>query len=305
MASWPRNLGSSPNPLMIASAAAGVLALLPGLPTVPFLLASTLSGVAAWHRFNVRNAALQAAAPVAPPAEATAPVLSMLDVVRVELGYGLLELASGGQQQLPEQIKRLRRALAAELGFVLPSVRIQDNVELEPNNYVFALKEIAAGKGELRPLMMLAINPGDDTLVLPGETTVEPTFGLPARWIAPALADQARLANWTVVDPATVLTTHLAEVVKENISEFLSYTEAQKILAGLPQDHQKLVADLVPVHHHRRRPSARAANAAGRADFDPRHADDPGGRAGGLRQQREIRRDDRRACADTAVPADQ
>jgi flagellar biosynthesis protein FlhA len=239
-------LGSSPNPLMIASAAAGVLALLPGLPTLPFLLVSTLSGAAAWHRFNARNAELQAAAPVVLPPDNTMPVLSALDVVRVELGYGLLELASGGHQQLPEQIKRLRRALAAELGFVLPSVRIQDNVELEPNNYVFALKEIAAGKGELRPLMMLAISPGDDTLVLPGEITVEPTFGLPARWIAPALADQARLANWTVVDPATVLTTHLAEVVKENISEFLSYTEAQKILAGLPQDQQKLVADLVP-----------------------------------------------------------
>jgi flagellar biosynthesis protein FlhA len=239
-------LGSSPNPLMIASAAAGVLALLPGLPTLPFLLVSTLSGAAAWHRFNARNAELQAAVPVTPPPDNSPPVLSALDVVRVELGYGLLELASGGHQQLPEQIKRLRRALAAELGFVLPSVRIQDNVELEPNNYVFALKEIAAGKGELRPLMMLAISPGDDTSVLPGEITVEPTFGLPARWIAPALADQARLANWTVVDPATVLTTHLAEVVKENISEFLSYTEAQKILAGLPQDQQKLVADLVP-----------------------------------------------------------
>ena len=156
-------LGSSPNPLMIASAAAGVLALLPGLPTLPFLLVSTLSGAAAWHRFNARNAELQAAVPVAPPPDNSSPVLSALDVVRVELGYGLLELASGGQQQLPEQIKRLRRALAAELGFVLPSVRIQDNVELEPNNYVFALKEIAAGKGELRPLMMLAISPGDDT----------------------------------------------------------------------------------------------------------------------------------------------
>ena len=239
-------LGSSPNPLMIASAASGVLALLPGLPTMPFLLVSTLSGAAAWQRFNARKAEREAEIPAAPPPESALPVVSSLDVVRVELGYGLLELASGGQQQLPEQIKRLRRALATELGFVLPSVRIQDNVELEPNNYVFALKEIAAGKGELRPLMMLAISPGDESLALPGERTVEPTFGLPARWIAPALAEQARLANWTVVDPATVLTTHLAEVVKENISEFLSYTEAQKILSGLPQEQQKLVADLVP-----------------------------------------------------------
>jgi flagellar biosynthesis protein FlhA len=108
------------------------------------------------------------------------------------------------------------------------------------------LKEITAGKGELRPMMMLAISPGDDTAQFPGEKTLEPTFGLPARWIAQETAEQARLANWTVVDPATVLTTHLAEVVKENIAEFLSYTEAQKILAGLPQEQQKLVADLVP-----------------------------------------------------------
>jgi flagellar biosynthesis protein FlhA len=238
-------LGSSPNPLMIASAAAGVLALLPGLPTVPFLLVSTLSGAAAWHRFNARNAELAEAVPVIAPPDNVVQV-SMLDVVRVELGYGLLELASGGAQQLPEQIKRLRRALATDLGFVLPSVRIQDNVELDPYNYVFALKEIAAGKGELRPLMMLAISPGDQSLPLAGEKTFEPTFGLPACWIAPALAEQARSANWTVVDPATVLTTHLAEVVKENIAEFLSYTEAQKILAGLPHEQQKLVADLVP-----------------------------------------------------------
>jgi flagellar biosynthesis protein FlhA len=239
-------LGSSPNPLMIASAAAGVLALLPGLPTIPFLLVSTLSGAAAWHRFRARNAAMVEAVPDVSPADNAPPAVTMLDVVRVELGYGLLDLASGGSQQLPDQIKRLRRALATELGFVLPTVRIQDNVELDPYNYVFALKEIAAGKGELRPLMMLAISPGDETAQLPGEKTVEPTFGLPARWIAPGLAEQARSANWTVVDPATVLTTHLAEVVKENIAEFLSYTEAQKILSALPHDHQKLVADLVP-----------------------------------------------------------
>ncbi len=125
-------LGSSPNPLMIASAASGVLALLPGLPTMPFLLVSTLSGAAAWQRFNARKAEREAEIPAVPPPESALPVVSSLDVVRVELGYGLLELASGGQQQLPEQIKRLRRALATELGFVLPSVRIQDNVELEP-----------------------------------------------------------------------------------------------------------------------------------------------------------------------------
>ncbi len=239
-------LGSNINPLMIAAVAAGILALLPGLPTMPFLLVSSLAGAGAWHRFNTLNAERAAAVPIVQPPDNSLINVAMLDVVRVELGYGLLDLASGMGQQLPEQIKRLRRALATDLGFVLPSVRIQDNVELEPYNYAFALKEIAAGTGELRPLMMLAISPGDDARALPGELTTEPTFGLPACWIAPALADQARSANWTVVDPATVLTTHLAEVVKENIAEFLSYTETQKILAGLPHDQQKLVADLVP-----------------------------------------------------------
>lgn len=239
-------LGSNVNPLIIAAAAAGILALLPGLPTVPFLMVSIMTAAAAWHRFSAHNAELAAAVPIVQPPDDSVISVSMLDIVRVELGYGLLDLAGGMGQQLPEQIKRLRRALATDLGFVLPSVRIQDNVELEPYNYAFALKEIAAGSGELRPLMMLAISPGDQALALPGEKTVEPTFGLPACWIAPALADQARSANWTVVDPATVLTTHLAEVVKENIAEFLSYTETQKILASLPHDHQKLVADLVP-----------------------------------------------------------
>jgi flagellar biosynthesis protein FlhA len=241
-------LGKGANPLLMASAAAGILALLPGLPTMPFLFVSALTGAAAWQRFNAQAAERVAAVPdVLPPDPSSAPTqVSGLDVVRVELGYGLLELASGMGQQLPEQIKRLRRALATDLGFVLPSVRIQDNVELDPYNYVFALKEISAGAGELRPLMMLAISPGDDAPPLAGEKTLEPTFGLPACWIAPALADHARSANWTVVDPATVLTTHLAEVVKENIAEFLSYTETQKILAALPHEQQKLVADLVP-----------------------------------------------------------
>jgi flagellar biosynthesis protein FlhA len=239
-------LGSNINPLAIAAAASGILALLPGLPTTPFLVVSMLAGAAAWQRFNARNAALAEAVPMVQPPDTGLPSVSMLDVVRVELGYGLLELASGMGQQIPEQIKRLRRALATELGFVLPSVRIQDNVELDPYNYVFTLKEISAGTGELRPLMMLAISPGDQAPALPGERTVEPTFGLPACWITPALADQARSANWTVVDPATVLTTHLAEVVKENIAEFLSYTETQKILGALPQEQQKLVADLIP-----------------------------------------------------------
>ena len=188
--------------------------MLPGLPTMPFLVVSILSGSVAWRRFTTQRTIDPAVIAVGPPADPGPTHLIIPDTVRVELGYGLLELAGGMGEQLPERIKRLRQALAADLGFVLPSVRIQDNMELDPYSYVFAFKEISAGTGELRPLLMLAIGPGDQTVTLPGERTVEPTFGLPACWIAPTLADQARMANWTVVDPATVLTTHLAEMVK-------------------------------------------------------------------------------------------
>ena len=239
-------LGSNLNPLIITSAAAGILALLPGLPTTPFLVVAMMAGGVAWRRYTRPAAFDPATVAVIAPSDVGLTHASIPDVVRVELGYGLLELASGVGEQLPERIKRLRQALATDLGFVLPSVRIQDNVELDPYSYVFAFKEISAGTGELRPLLMLAIGPGDDTLPLQGEKTVEPTFGLPACWISPTLADQARMANWTVVDPATVLTTHLAEVVKDNIAEFLSYSETQKILVGLPHEQQKLVTDLVP-----------------------------------------------------------
>jgi flagellar biosynthesis protein FlhA len=239
-------LGARPSALAIAAATAGLLALLPGLPALPFLAASALAGAGAWRRFQADAAEQAAAVPAAPAAEANASPLSAMDVVRIELGYGLLDLANGVSRQLPDQIKRLRRALATDFGFVLPSVRIQDNVVLEPFAYVVAVKEISAGKGELRPGLMLAISPGDEAAPLPGERTLEPTFGLPAYWIEPGLADNARASSWTVVDPAMVLTTHLAEVVKENIPEFLSYAETQKLLSGLPVEQHKLVTDLIP-----------------------------------------------------------
>ncbi len=239
-------LGTNVNPLLIASASSATLALLPGLPALPFLFVSALAGAAAWHRFRARNAERMSSVPVVHTLDEVQIGVAVLDIIRIELGYGLLDLAGGGGQQLPEQIKRLRRALSVDLGFVLPSVRIQDNVDLASHTYTLSLKEISAGNGELRPMMMLAISAGNQDLMFPGERTTEPTFGLPACWIMPELAEQARSANCTVVDPATVLTTHLAEVVKENIAEFLSYTETQKLISGLPYEQQKLVADLVP-----------------------------------------------------------
>ena len=180
------------------------------------------------------------------PAEVAVALVPHPDILRVELGYGLLGLVSNGAESLPDRIKRLRRALASDLGIVLPAVRVQDNADLDAYIYRFLIKEIPAGNGELRPQMMLAIGSEDQAPDFPGEETAEPTFGLPARWIDSAVMSQARAANWTVVDPVTVLTTHLAEVVKENIGDFLSFNETQKLLFAMPPEQQKLVGDLVP-----------------------------------------------------------
>jgi flagellar biosynthesis protein FlhA len=169
-----------------------------------------------------------------------------MDMMRLELGYGLLALAGGDSPRLTEQIKGLRRAIAGEMGFVLPPVRIQDNMQLSADSYVIRVKEIEAGKGELRPTMLLAMDPRGSAPALPGETTREPAFGLPALWIDPTVKDEAMFRGCTVVDPPSVLTTHLTEVVRENMAELLSYTETQKLLDELPREQQKLVSDLIP-----------------------------------------------------------
>jgi flagellar biosynthesis protein FlhA len=243
-----RQLGGNPKPLAMAAGAAAVLALLPGLPALPFLALAGLAGGGAWMRFKHPATAPDAeAAPVA--AIRTEPPIAdslRIDMMRLELGYGLLALAGGDSPRLTEQIKSLRRAIASEMGFVLPPVRIQDNMQLPADTYVIRVKEIEAGKGELRPTMLLAMDPKGSAPGLPGEATREPAFGLPALWIAPSVKEEALFRGCTVVDPPSVLTTHLTEIVRENMAELLSYAETQKLLDELPREQQKLVSDLVP-----------------------------------------------------------
>ena len=247
-----RELAGNPKPLALTAGAAGMLALLPGLPMLPFLALAGAAGFAAW----TRQKAIAAAAEVAgrqeaggPPVPAEAPIgeTLRLDTLRLELGYGLLGLAAGdGPGRLADQIRALRRALAVELGFVLPSVRIQDNVQLPANSYVIRVKEIEAGRGELRPGMLLAMDPRGEPVALSGERTTEPAFGLPAAWIAESLREEAQFRGYTVVDPASVVTTHLTELAKDHMPEMLSYAETQKLLDELPRDQRKLLDDLVP-----------------------------------------------------------
>jgi flagellar biosynthesis protein FlhA len=217
---------------------------------IPFLLLAGLSGGAAWHLGKRRAAEAQEAiepAPAAPSAEEAVGAALAIDPVRLELGYGLLSLIGGsGGPRLTEQIKALRRQLASELGFVMPPVRIQDNIQLPANTYVIRIKEIETGRGELRPSMLLVMDPKGGKITLPGEDTVEPTFGLPAVWIGANLGEEAGFRGYTVVDPATVLTTHLTEAIKDSLAELLTFGETRKLLDELPKDYQKLIDDLVP-----------------------------------------------------------
>jgi flagellar biosynthesis protein FlhA len=247
-------LGGYPIALGLSSAMLCMLAILPGMPFIPF---AALGGFAGFASFAMNKAANEREAeanlitdakgkPAAIAEEPIAKTLS-IDMVRLELGYALLSLInSEAGQRLTDQIKGLRKQLAGDMGFIMPAVRIQDNLQLPPNSYVLRIKEIEAGRGDLRPGMLLVMDPRGQQITLPGEATLEPTFGLSATWIDPTYREEALFKGYTVVDPPTVITTHLTELVKDNMAELLSYSETQKLLDEINKEQQKLIADVIP-----------------------------------------------------------
>ena len=246
-------LGNHPCAFGLSSAMLVVLAMLPGIPVIPFLLLAGGSGALAWRLSRDRAEGAVGAEDaadgdaLAPAADEPIATALRIDQLRLELGYSLLALVNNQDgHRLTEQIKALRRQIASEIGFVMPSVRIQDNMQLSANTYVIRVKDIEGGRGEVKPGMMLAMDPRGEAIDLPGEETREPTFGLPAMWISESNREEAAFRGYTVVDPPTVLTTHLTEVIKEHMADLLSYAETQKLLDELDKEHQKLVADLVP-----------------------------------------------------------
>jgi flagellar biosynthesis protein FlhA len=241
-------LGGGYKPMALAGGAAAVMALMPGLPPLPFLALAGLAGFGAWMRYTHPVKPPDTDTVLPPPVSTEAPIADSMriDMIRVELGYGLLPLAGGEQPKLTDQIRRLRRSIASDLGFVLPPVRIQDNLQLGAETYVIRIKEIDAGRGELRPMCLLAMDPKGGVPNLPGEHTTEPAFGLPALWIEPAQREEALLRGCTVVDPPSVLATHLTEIVRETMAELLSYAETQKLIDDLPREQHKLISDLIP-----------------------------------------------------------
>ena len=251
-----KQMGSQPKAMGLVSFLMLALAILPGIPALPFLALAILTGGAAIMT-DLRNKAITEEElreledeKIDPKAAAEEPISAALkiDHIRLELGYGLLTMINAPKDghKLTDQIKALRRQLATEVGFVMPSVRIQDNMQLPANAYVIRVKEIEAGRGELRPSMLLVMDPRGEEISIPGEKTVEPTFGLPAMWIEEANREEALFRGYTVVDPATVVTTHITELIKDNMSELLSYAETQKLLDDLDKEHQKLIADMIP-----------------------------------------------------------
>ncbi len=254
-----QQVGSRPTAYAVASGLLGAMALLPGLPMLPFLTLAGATGAAAYflprmqkqaeEAQEAETAQAEAATPAAPAAEEPIANALQIDMLRLELGYGLLQLINQpapGTHRLTDQIRGLRRQIANEIGFIMPAVRIQDNLQLPPNTYIVRVKEIEAGRGDLRPNNLLVMDPRGEAMSLPGEQTTEPTFGLPAIWIEAQYREEALFRGYTVVDPATVITTHITEIIKENMPELLSYTETQKLLDEMGQEHQKLVADVIP-----------------------------------------------------------
>jgi flagellar biosynthesis protein FlhA len=244
-----------PQALGMASAVMFVLALLPGIPAIPFLALSGGAAGLAWtaHKNKHQKAvadAKAAASPAPTAAAAEEPIANALkiDDLKIELGYALLPLVNGpdGTDRLTEQIKALRKSLAIEMGFVMPSVRILDNVQLEANTYVIKIKEVDAGTGKIWPNQFMVMDPAGNQVGVPGIHTTEPTFGLPATWVDASLKEEASLKGYTVVDAATVLSTHLTELLKSNMSDLLSYGEVQKLLKELPKEQGELIKDIVP-----------------------------------------------------------
>ncbi len=246
-------LSGYPKALGMSAAVMIIMALLPGIPMIPFFALGGGAGALAYVIDRRGKQAIAAEtkksdAEKAAPAEEPIAASLKMDDLKIELGYALLPLvnAPDGSDRLTEQIKALRRSLAIEMGFVMPAVRILDNMQLDANTYLIKIKEVEAGTGKVWHGQYMVMDPTGNQVTLPGTHTTEPTFGLPATWIDASLKEEASVKGLTVVDAATVLATHLTELIKANMAELLSYGEVQKLIKDLPKEQSELIKDIVP-----------------------------------------------------------
>jgi flagellar biosynthesis protein FlhA len=249
----PRQLASQPMALYLISGFLGVLSFTP-LPTVPLLVAGSMLGGLAFalthmgrQQKRVQEDEARAEAAAQPAEQGSVEDLLHVDALEIEIGYGLVALvdaARGGD--LLDRIAAIRRQLAAEIGLVVPPVRIRDNVQLEANTYRVKLRGAVIGGGTVYPNLLMAMDSGLATGQLEGVAGREPAFGLEAIWIEPALKPRAETMNYTVVDAASVLATHLTELVRKHAHEILSREEVNHLLEQLKTKSPKLVEEVVP-----------------------------------------------------------
>jgi flagellar biosynthesis protein FlhA len=244
---------ANPTALNLSAAILAIIGLVPGMPHMVFLVLALVTAGLAWRISNKVDV------PEATPAEQAAQAaldepkeldwddVDQVDLIGLEIGYGLIPLVNpetGGQ--LMNRVKGVRKKLSAELGFLVQPVRIRDALTIDPDAYHIVLKGVVRGKGQIKVGKELAINPGQVYGPLEGEATKEPAFGLEAVWIDPSQRDMARTLGYTVVDASTAIATHLNKVLRDNAADLLSHDEVQQLLDKLAAKSPKLVEDLVP-----------------------------------------------------------
>ena len=248
-------LTNNPKALAVAAGLLGIMGLIPGMPNLAFLVMAALCGTGAW--FLARRAE------VAPPTEAAAPEpvtaqpietrelswddVQPVDLIGLEVGYRLVPLVDKSQGgELLARIKGARRKLSQDLGFLVQSVHIRDNLDLAPNSYRISLGGVTVGEGVAYPDREMAINPGRVFGKVQGLETRDPAFGMEAVWVEPSLRDHAQTLGYTVVDASTVVATHLSQLLQTHAHELLGHEEVQQMLGGLARTAPRLVEDLVP-----------------------------------------------------------
>jgi len=244
---------SQPRAILLAGVVLSGFAIVPGMPGPPFLIMALLcfglqTIVKRATREGLAVAEAEAGQTAAEPSRSE-PVrpLPPVDALAMEVGYGLIPLVDVEQDgELLERIKSIRRQMAQDIGIVVPSIHIQDNMQLKPGEYRISLKGNTVARGEMLTNFLLAMNPAIGTPTIDGVATREPTYGLPALWIKPALRERAIADGYTVVDLPTVLTTHLAEMIRRHAHELVGRQEVQQLLDRLKETHPKVVEELVP-----------------------------------------------------------
>jgi flagellar biosynthesis protein FlhA len=249
-------LFDNPKALMITSGIMGALGLIPGMPNLVFIMLSTALGASAYY-IDKRNKVMalekldsKKADSSLMPAESRElgwEDVMPVDIIGLEVGYRLIPLVDKNQGgQLMTRIKGVRKKLSQELGFLIPSVHIRDNLDLSPTTYRISLMGVTVGESEIIPEMEMAINPGRVFGDLVGKPCRDPAFGLEAFWIEPNQKDYAQTMGYTVVDSGTVVATHLSHLLQSHAHELLGYEETQRMLDNLSKTAPKLVDDLVP-----------------------------------------------------------